>query len=115
MKELLERLKALADKPASKWSKSDRDFVAEKYAEYGKTIEGKCKECYRDAAVVLYTHYKAESEEIPESAYVLRDGLDVYFKGMRINAATITDERAEALIKDGFPIRFFKVIPDGSK
>lgn len=109
--ETLERLKALAEK--AKLTKADKEFIAGLCDEHGIEIKTSCSECYRDAVVVLYGKYKTEEEtEEPTSKYVLRKGLDVYFKGKRINEATISDELAEKLVANGFPTRFFTRMPD---
>ena len=71
-------------------------------------IEKGCKNCYNDLALLIYNAVKKEEE----AKYILNDGVDIIlgFNGVRINAATLTDELAERLIKAGHT-RFFKKMP----
>ena len=50
---------------------------------------------------------QAENIENDPRRYILRPNLDVIFDGIRVNAATLTDELAEHLIERGFERRFF--------
>lgn len=67
-----------------------------------------CNDCYRDQAVVLW-RFLAEQDAMQDKTrkYVLRAGIDVIWLGIRINAATLTDEKAAEYIKRGFPKHFF--------
>lgn len=64
-----------------------------------------CENCYRDLAVQIYAKEKAEED----ARFILNDGVDIIFgrNGVRVNAATLTDEIAERLIKAGHT-RLFK-------
>ena len=58
----------------------------------------------------------AENSEQDENAeiktFVLRAGVDVFFRNIRINEATMTDELARDILKKGFPKRFFTKLDD---
>ena len=64
-----------------------------------------CENCYRDLAVQIYAKEKAEAD----ARFILNDGVDIIFgrNGVRVNAATLTDEIAIRLIKAGHT-RLFK-------
>ena len=69
-----------------------------------------CADCYKDLAVQIYAKEKAD-----ESArFILNDGVDIIFgrNGVRVNAATLTDEIAERLIKAGHTQLFKKYDTD---
>lgn len=67
-----------------------------------------CPNCYRDQVHILWRKL-AEQEVLQTSKrkYLLREGVDVVFKGVRINAATLTDKLAAELLSDGFSRHFF--------
>ena len=69
-----------------------------------------CENCYRDLAVQIYA--KQYSEE--NARFILKDGVDIIFgrNGVRVNAATLTDEVAERLIKAGHTHLFKKYDTD---
>lgn len=112
---LLEELRRIANSAASELTKDDKTFILEQCAEHGVTIKGRrCLSCYVDAAVELYriltagrSHNCGDKKAI---RYRLKDGVDVRYNGERVNADTMTDERAEALLRRGFPIAFFNVV-----
>ena len=64
-----------------------------------------CENCYRDLAVQIYAKQYADEN----ARFILNDGVDIIFgrNGVRVNAATLTDEIAERLIKAGHT-RLFK-------
>lgn len=111
---LLEELKRIANKSASELTKDDKTFILEQCAERGVKVKSKrCLSCYIDAAVELYRILTAERGQDSSAKkairYRLKDGVDVTYNGERVNADTITDERAEALLRRGFPIGFFDI------
>lgn len=112
---LIEELKRIANKSASDLTKDDKTFILEQCAEHGVKVKSKrCLSCYVDAAVELYRILTAECSqnggEEKAVRYRLKDGVNVTYNGERVNADTMTDERAEALLRRGFPIAFFNVI-----
>ena len=50
----------------------------------------------------------------PETAakYLLKEGVNVIFGGVPVNAATLTDELGDWLCAHGFPRKFFAKAPD---
>lgn len=65
-----------------------------------------CENCYRDLAVQIY----AKEKEVADARFILNHGVDIIFgrNGVRVNAATLTDEIAERLIKAGYSHLFSK-------
>lgn len=78
----------------------------------GMTLNKRCPNCYVDAAAVIY--YQLPEEDAPETGakWVLRRGVDVLFGGVRVCAATITDELAEQIVARGFKKSFFDKYPE---
>lgn len=78
-------------------------------------IQG-CYYCVIEAALKEYITMKKKQEQTtpPETtpAYVLKEGVNVIFRGELINAATITDEKAADWIKRGFPLYYFDKYPE---
>ena len=69
-----------------------------------------CENCYKDLAVQIYAKEKAEAD----ARFILNDGVDIIFgrNGVRVNAATLTDEIAIRLIKAGYTKLFKKYDTD---
>ena len=69
-----------------------------------------CENCYKDLAVQIYAKEKADAD----ARFILNDGVDIIFgrNGVRVNAATLTDEIAERLIKAGYTKLFKKYDTD---
>ena len=69
-----------------------------------------CENCYRDLAVQIYAKEKSEAD----ARFILNDGVDIIFgrNGVRVNAATLTDEIAIRLIKAGYTKLFKKYDTD---
>ena len=64
-----------------------------------------CQSCFSDLAIqIIYEQSKKSAVKNNSSKYILKPGVDVIIAGtgQRINAATMTDELAEKLIKAGF-------------
>ena len=70
-----------------------------------------CPDCWKDQILLLKIKVKEELQKLEKKQYVLRGGVDVIYKGQRINADTINDKLAEKLIKDGFALKYFKEYP----
>lgn len=67
----------------------------------------RCKDCYRDMAIILYrVECEKEAKKDKTRKYLLRAGVDVLWRGVRVNA-TCTDEQFAAYIAKGFPRDFF--------
>lgn len=71
-------------------------------------LSSRCNSCYRDALIqIVIQDRKAAQEKAEREAsngeWVLREGLDVIFLGIRVNKDTLTDALAERLSAKGFP------------
>lgn len=104
-------LKKLVDrKTVSQVEKSDLKIIA---VELGVEVQNSgCKDCWKDTAVTCYNILVAKNAPSSKRKYVLRGNVDVIFNGERINASTITDEKAAKILKANFPKRFFVKMPD---
>lgn len=74
----------------------------------GIHLSKRCNSCYRDALIqIVVQDRKAAQEKAEREAsngeWVLREGLDVIFLGIRVNSDTLTDALAERLHAKGFP------------
>lgn len=111
MEQTISRLREIAAKSASQVTNDDKDFIRDLALRYGVQLpkeKPNCKSCYVDAAVQIYKAIKDTEPKPTDRKYVLRDGVDVIWKGIRINAASVTDELAEEWISNGFPKVYFK-------
>lgn len=93
---------------------SDKKYLKQLAHEYDVQFDN-CKTCpniWHDLAVQLYARIQKTSESYAGAKYVLKDGVDVYFGDIRINAATLTDELAKKVLARGFARRWFAVIPE---
>lgn len=74
-----------------------------------------CADCWKDFAFTLLNYTKTELMKLTDSRkYLLRDGVDVIFKGERINNAVLTDKMAKRLIEEGFAKYLFAKLPNAS-
>lgn len=71
-------------------------------------VDNGCADCYRDMAVQLW-RILCEQENDNGRKYLLRVGIDVIWKGERVNA-TCNDDELAALLQRGFPRNFFRRI-----
>lgn len=98
-------IKKMASK--KRFTADEKSFLINAAEVYGIdfTVKNDCSSCFADLALLIYNHEK-KLKITPKtiSKYKLRDGVDVVIAatGERINAATMTDEWAERLIKAGF-------------
>lgn len=116
LQEKLTALRGIANKTASGLTKEDKTVIENLATEHGVTIRSKrCNSCYIDAAVevfgILSKQNAGEAETDKNCQYVLKQGVDILFNGIRVNEATITDEKAEALIGQGLSTEFFTKLP----
>ena len=114
MEQIKEQLRQIANTPARNLSKDDKVFLEELATKYGAKLPDKkgCNSCWVDLAVELYNAIETEEGEknettATERAYILKPNVDVYFGGIRVNAATLTDELAERILASGFERKFF--------
>lgn len=111
METIISRLKEIAGKTANQITKADKEFIRQYADRYGVGLpkdKPNCKSCYVDAAVQIYKAIKDAEPKPTDRKYVLRDGVDVIWRGIRINEASVTDELAEKWIANGFPKVYFK-------
>lgn len=113
-KNIIDKLREIAEKTASKITNDDKSFVKTLAFEYGIELpkdKPNCKSCYVDAAVMIYKAIRESEQQVKAKAnarkYVLREGVDVIWRGVRINEASVTDELAEQWIAGGFPASYF--------
>lgn len=123
MEEIKRELREMINAPVSELTKEQTNRIREIAGELGVSIPKKtrCKLCWMNIAVECFEKIKdaeTESETVNETAktdanengckYVLKPYVDLFFGSLRINSATITDELAEQIIKDGFDKRYFE-------
>lgn len=108
-----EKLKLLFEKKTL--TKSDKEYIEEAAKQIGIpfTPKGKCINCYFDVLVKIRLKLKEEENTPNKGCDYLLDPvqkIDVIHKGVRINAATLTNEKAILLINDGL-LRWFSKYP----
>jgi hypothetical protein len=108
---MIEELKKIAKKRVL--TDIEKDFVRTKSAELSIDFVPyvACRNCYQDQAIILLKHLNdAAFEKITESQNLgLRMGTDIFWRGYRINAHTITDKFKEGMLTDGLE----KYFPNG--
>ena len=70
-----------------------------------------CSDCYREQAILLWRRL-SEQEALKDQNrnYLLRAGVDVVWRGIRINA-TCTDDQLAEYVEHGFSKSFFLRLP----
>lgn len=110
MKTNLEELRRIAAKLPSEVTAEEKQVIKEACEEAGikYTERKKCPNCIIDLAIKAYGILNKDEETETESTakWAVRPGLDVVYRGRRINAATITDALAEEILAEGFPKMF---------
>lgn len=109
-----QELRELCERVAKrrKTSSEEKTVIAAECRERGIELNTKCPNCYVDAAVLIYSQLpKREQPEETGRKWILRPGIDVTFGGIRICAATITDELAEDIVARGFSKMLFAIYP----
>ena len=97
-------------------SKKDKTYIEMLCATYYVKLNKKCSSCYSDAILILIKKITEENLPKKETAtattdnrkYILKEGVDVWFGSIRVNAITLTDELAQRIIARGFPTRYFE-------
>lgn len=96
-------------------SVEDKEAIAELCAQFGVKCPqdtNRCPDCWKDTLIALRVKAdEALMEEDTTRQYVLRGGIDVIWKGIRINSSTLTDENAKWWIENGFSEKYFKRLP----
>lgn len=112
MEATINELKRIAALSTASVGETEKAFIKALAEEWGVDIGVKknCKSCYIDAAIMIYKKIKDSEEPQQDNGAIwkLKKGIDVIWNGIRINAATITDEKAVKYIKCGFPIFYFE-------
>lgn len=123
MEQTTNKLREIAAKSAKQVTNEDKDFIRNLAPRYGVELpkeKPNCKSCYVDAAIAIYKAIKdaqnaeqannPQQEEKPaksqENGLKLKAGVDVIWRGVRINEASATPENLRAWVDNGFPIRF---------
>lgn len=104
------RLEKIAAKAAATLTGSDKSFIERMSAKMGVPFNPRphCPNCYADQAVLLWKNMKnSKASKKSSPKYILNDGVDVIFRGVRVCASTLTDELAEELLSKGFSKQFF--------
>jgi len=83
-------------------TEEEKKFVMDTSKELGIdwTPELACSNCYQDQAIVLLKHISDNAKSSHDNALKLKDGIDIRWRGVRVNSATITDEIKEGMLKD---------------
>lgn len=105
------RLRAIAERGAQ--TQEDKQFIKETAAALGVefTPRPRCKNCYADTALILWRKLAENEQQDDGREWVLRPRVDILFSGVRVNEATLTDERAAHLVALGLPLSFFAKYP----
>lgn len=123
MEQTINKLREIAAKSAKQVTNEDKDFIRNLAPRYGVELpkeKPNCKSCYVDAAVAIYKAIRdtqnAEQVNNPqetkepvksqENGLKLKAGMDVIWRGVRINEASATAENLRKWVNNGFPIRF---------
>lgn len=108
MEKKIETLRRIID--AESISADDRFFIRSVSEELGIkfTPRARCKDCYKDQAALLYKHIKEQTPSAFDGRkWRMREGVDVIYKGKRVNDALLTDEIAEDMLATGLPKHWF--------
>ena len=125
MEQTINKLREIAGKSAKQVTNEDKYFIRDLAPRYGVELpkeKPNCKSCYVDAAVAIYkaikdaqnaeqvnnTQETKEPAKSQENGLKLKAGVDVIWRGVRINEASVTDELAARWIANGFPKMYFK-------
>ena len=123
MEQTISKLREIAAKSAKQVTNEDKDFFRDLAPRYGVELpkeKPNCKSCYVDAAVAIYKAIKdaQNAEQVnntqetkqpaksQENGLKLKAGVDVIWRGVRINEASATEDKLRAWVDNGFPIRF---------
>lgn len=108
--DVLENLRAIVEKKA-RLNAKEREFVTKLAAEHDIAINPLCPDCYKDAAIQLYSLLKP-AEEPKAGEFELKEGVDLVLnKTERICAATCTDENARRWLAMGVSKSIFARMP----
>ena len=102
-KEKLEALVKELDKMV-KSKKFDQERLTEIANEFNVELPKNtgCSDCWKDFCFLLRSKFKTELMNDSDRKYILKDGVDVMFRGERINNGMLTDKKAKQLLEAGF-------------
>lgn len=109
-----DKLREIVNTPARQLTKEQQDRVQEIARKLGVSlpVKQKCKSCWIDTAVLCYNELEKKTAKTDTSTevrkYVLKPDVDLLFGGLRINAATMTDELGQRIIARGFETKYFE-------
>lgn len=93
-------------------TRKEREQIIELCTKYNIKLNTNCLNCYIDACISIYNLLKNDKKITTATTdsrkYILKEGVDVWFGSIRVNAVTLTDELAEKIIAKGFPTRYFE-------
>lgn len=109
--ELKNELRGILNTPAKQLTKEQRNLVQTLADQLGIAHDKskRCGSCVHDLALQVYNAIEA-AEPAPENderRFILREGVDLIFGSIRVNAATMTDELAERILAQGFERKYF--------
>lgn len=109
---MYDKLKALAEK--QELTKSDKSFIVKCCEELNLVFNPKagCRNCYFDQIFTLTAILNANKQN-EGCDYMLNPKfkIDMIHRGVRINADTLDNKKAEMLIKDGLQ-KWFSTLPN---
>lgn len=107
---VLEDLRAIVEKKA-RLNAKERELVTKLCAEHDIHLNTLCPDCYKDAAIQLYSILSKKEPEIGD--FELREGIDLVLnKTERICAATCTNENARRWLAMGVSKDIFAKMPE---
>lgn len=123
MEQTISKLRGIAAKSAKQVTNEDKDFIRDLAPRYSVELpkeKPNCKSCYVDAAVAIYkairdaqnagqtnnTQETKQPVKSQENGLKLKSGVDVIWRGVRINEASATAENLRAWVNNGFPVYF---------
>ena len=114
--EIIDKMKELGGKPSLSFT--DKGQIEQLYKEViDKTfVRTSCGDCYRDAAIEIYTYLRRYGKMKEKSNYALKNGvvLQMGFSSSEMYTnANLTDEAAERyLAKNSTGVKYFSRFPE---
>lgn len=108
-----------------KLNKEQKLAIEQAAVAYGITINKRCGNCYKDAAVMIYDKLRREEQKlngvggyVTEGGYSLKAGTDFYLisgrEMVRVNERNLTDENAAMWLRLGIDKKYFATMPDSN-
>lgn len=98
---------------AKRFLQAEKDFLISeaKRLHIDVNVKDGCSNCYRDLAVLIYNAEKSQhdiEQVVEKQNYILKQGVDIRFGGVRVNALTLTEKIAKKMIGAGLQKYFIK-------